>query len=132
MTKHKHISRVKTRNTDGWQVRLQRHKQPHSKFFPLKKHGSEQAALEAAIQYRDALLELAPPPLPAANVVNKSPDVGICYYKNEQVWRAQWVDKDGKRKGRQFSESKYGKLRARQLAQMARMRGIARLEQIYE
>lgn len=131
--KHKHISRVKTRNTDGWQVRLQRRKQAHSKFFPLKKFdGCEEKSLAAAIQYRDTLVELAPPPLPAANVVNKSPDVGICYYKTEKTWRAQWVDSDGKRVGRQFSENKYGKLRAKQMAQVARMRGVARLDQIYE
>lgn len=130
MPKHKHISRVKTGNTDGWQVRLRRQGQSHSKFFSLKKHGDEEAALAAAIQYRDALLEIAPPPAPSAAVVNKSADVGVRYYKQGDSWQAQWVGGDGKRKKRHFSVKKHGALRAKQLAQMARMRGIARLDQI--
>lgn len=132
MAKHKHISRVKTKNTDGWQVRLRRNNQAHSKFFPLRKFDSENAALEAAIQYRDALLAIAPPPLPGANIVSKSPDVGVRYYKQENSWQAQWVGPDGKRKSRRFSIKKHGSLRAKQLARIARMRGVARLDQIYE
>jgi hypothetical protein len=130
MTKHKHISRVKTANTDGWQVRLQRRKQSHSKFFPIRKYASEQAALEAAIRYRDTLVAMAPPPLPAANAVKMSGEAGLIYYKNEQSWQAQWVDGDGKRRSRRFSENKYGKLRAKLLAKDARMRGVARLDQV--
>lgn len=132
MKKQKHISRVKTGNTDGWQVRLMRHRQAHSKFFSLRKHDSEEAALAAAIQYRDALLEIAPPPAPSAATVSKSVDVGVRYDKKEDSWQAQWVNGEGKRTNRRFSVKKHGALRAKQMAQMARMRGIARLDQIFE
>ena len=59
--KHKHISRVVTGRTNGWQVRLMRNGIKHSKFFSIKRFGGIEEALTVAINYRDSLLSIAPP-----------------------------------------------------------------------
>lgn len=126
----KHISRVKTGKTNGWQVRLMREGKKHSKFFSLKRFGNEAEALQNAQTYRNSLLALAPPT--QQNKVDMSPDAGIRIEVagNYRAWVASWVDGNGKRRQRRFSIRKYGNLKAKQMARKARMLGVARLDQI--
>jgi len=71
----KHISRVETGRTNGWQVRLMRNRIKHSKFFSIKRFGDIDSALAAAVAYRDSLLSIAPPSRQGA--VDLSPDAGF-------------------------------------------------------
>ena len=49
----KGISRIDSRNTHGWFVRVYRDGKIHSKMFSDGVHGGRQTALERAIEYRD-------------------------------------------------------------------------------
>lgn len=124
---HKHISRVETGKTNGWQVRLMRNGIKHSKFFSIKRFGDADGALKASLAYRDSLLSLAPPK--AQNSVDLSPDAGLRLEVtgSYRAWVASWVNEDGVRKSRKFNIKKHGNLRAKQLARKARQMGVARL-----
>ena len=124
---HKHISRVETGRTNGWQVRLMRNGIKHSKFFSIKRFGGIDAALEASLAYRDSLLSLAPPK--AQNNVDLRPDAGLRLETtgSYRAWVASWVDENGVRRSRKFNIKKHGNLRAKQLARKARQLGVARL-----
>ncbi len=125
---HKHISRVETGKTNGWQVRLMRNKIKHSKFFSIKRFGDIDSALKAAIAYRDSLLSLAPPS--GQGAVDLSPDAGLRLEINGsyKAWAASWVDETGRRRARRFSVRKHGNLKAKQMARKARQMGVARLD----
>ncbi len=61
MTNNKHnISRIDTRATHGWQVRITRKSNPCSKFFADRQNGGQQEALQAAIAWRDEQLKSSP------------------------------------------------------------------------
>ena len=49
--------------THGWQVRIKRQKEQHTKYFSDKRHGGREEALEKAVAYRDELLEELPDPM---------------------------------------------------------------------
>lgn len=49
----KGISRIDSKHTHGWFVRISREGHIHSKMFSDGPHGGKQEALEAAIHYRD-------------------------------------------------------------------------------
>jgi len=125
----KNISRVKTGNTDGWQVRVSRNGIKHTKFFSIKRFGSEDLALTSAQQYRNSLLSISP--APNAGTIKMGRDDGITLYKTGtyRAWMAQWVDGNGKRCNRKFNIKTHGNLRAKQLARKARQMGVARLNQ---
>ena len=125
--KHKHISRVVTGRTNGWQVRLMRNGIKHSKFFSIKRFGGIEEALTVAINYRDSLLSIAPPS--ASGAVNLSADAGLRFETvgSYKAWVASWVDENGARKSRRFNIRKHGNLRAKQMARKARQLGVARL-----
>ena len=69
--KHHHITRIdiepsekypKRHPTHGWQVRVRREGNRLSKFFADARNDGSEGALEAALVYRDELLEGLPPP----------------------------------------------------------------------
>ena len=125
--KQKHISRVETGKTNGWQVRLMRNGIKHSKFFSIQRFGDIDSALAAAVAYRDSLLSIAPPS--ASGSVDLSPDAGIRVETvgSYKAWVASWMDETGTRRSRKFNIRKHGNLRAKQLARKARQMGVARL-----
>ena len=52
-TKIKGISRIDSKHTHGWFVRISREGKIHSKMFSDRPHGGKEEALQAAIRYRD-------------------------------------------------------------------------------
>lgn len=68
MTPSRHnISRIDTRATHGWQVRITRKSNPCSKFFADRQHGGGDEALQAAMAWRDEQLK-ASPKLPGRSI----------------------------------------------------------------
>ena len=112
----KHISRVKTGKTNGWQVRMMRENIKHSKFFSVKRFGGVAKALEAAKKYRNSLVKLAPPS--RQNAVDLSPNAGICLETcgSYKAWVASWVDETGTRRRKKFNVRKHGNLKAKMLS----------------
>ena len=120
------ISRIHYERSNGWQVRMCRQGESHSKFFSAKRFGGVETALQAALQYRDQLRKLAPKKARSANSVRLGRNDGISFNSKLQCWVAQWME-CGKRKSRKFSVRKYGHVRAEQMARKARMLGVAGL-----
>ncbi len=61
MNNDKHnISRIDTRATHGWQVRITRKSNPCSKFFADRQNGGQEEALLAAMAWRDEQLKSSP------------------------------------------------------------------------
>ncbi|MDZ4700014.1 MAG: hypothetical protein SH809_09945 [Rhodothermales bacterium] len=61
MNNHRHnISRIDTRATHGWQVRITRKSNPCSKFFADRQNGGQEEALQAAMNWRDEQLKTSP------------------------------------------------------------------------
>ncbi|MEZ4702717.1 MAG: hypothetical protein R2834_20455 [Rhodothermales bacterium] len=54
------ISRIDTRATHGWQVRITRKSNPCSKFFADRQNGGQDEALKAAMAWRDEQLKSSP------------------------------------------------------------------------
>jgi N-acyl-L-homoserine lactone synthetase len=54
------ISRIDTKTTSGWEVRLQRNGTKYQRFFGDPKHGGYQRALAASKRYRDAVNRIHP------------------------------------------------------------------------
>ncbi len=53
----KHISRIDSKNTHGWFVRLYQDGETHSKFFSDGVHGGREKALKVATKYRDQYIK---------------------------------------------------------------------------
>jgi hypothetical protein len=121
-----------------WKVVIRRRNVSSHKYFSDKLFGNKAAALQAAIAYRDKLLqeisgadyslwrrELKRP-------TNTSGIVGVARYvtpaeKNRAerpFWQAFWKDADGKRRSRSFSITLYGEDGARERACEARRKGL--------
>jgi hypothetical protein len=122
----KHITRVKVRKTNGWQVRLTRNGINHSKFFSVKRFGGVKKALHAAIKYRDSLISMAPP-VSSRIRTGLNDGIHIDARGSYRAWVAQWIDGDGNRKKKSFNIKKHGNLKAKTMARKARMLGVARL-----
>ncbi|MDX1420707.1 MAG: AP2 domain-containing protein [Rubricoccaceae bacterium] len=131
--KHHHITRIdiepsekypKRHPTHGWQVRVRRDGKRLSKFFADARHGDREGALEAAILYRDALLdELPAPDARPRKAWSNTGVVGLSVREKKEAKRdgaaggksyvqINWVDADGKRHGASFSVDKWGLRRA--------------------
>ncbi len=50
---HKSVSRIDSRNTHGWYVRVKFNRQNHTKFFTDNVHGGKDSALDAAVRWRN-------------------------------------------------------------------------------
>lgn len=119
-----HITRIdiepseaypKRHPTHGWQVRVRREGKRLSKFFADARHSSSDAALEAAIIYRDELLnELPPPDSRPRKAWSNTGVVGLSVREKKEdeegntVVQLNWVDSEGKRKGASYSVEKWG------------------------
>jgi hypothetical protein len=126
--KHHHITRIdiepsekypKRHPTHGWQVRVRRDGRRLSKFFADARHDGREGALEAALHYRDALLEELPAPgARPRKAWSNTGVVGLSVRekkeaKGEQVYvQINWIDGDGKRHGASYSVEKWGLRRA--------------------
>ncbi|MCH8030319.1 MAG: AP2 domain-containing protein [Bacteroidetes bacterium] len=121
--KHHHITRIdiepsekypKRHPTHGWQVRVRREGNRLSKFFADARNDGSVGALEAAIVYRDELLEGLPPPAAGPRKAwSNTGVVGLSVRDKEKgkgntVVQLNWVGADGKRKGASYSVEKWG------------------------
>lgn len=117
--------------THGWQVRLCRGGKRLSKFFSDRRCGGPDAALQAAITFRDQLLKRLPQPQRAgaagkltrrnvSGVVGVSRIVVRSGSASYEFWQATWSPSPGVRKRVKFSIRRYGDERAFELACEAR------------
>ncbi len=125
-----------------WKVAVKRQNVTKHKYFSDNGYGSKSLALEAAIAYRNALLQeisgvgylLWRRELKRPN--NTSGIVGVGRYvarsKKYQTgcpyWQASWRDADGKRHSRTFTINQYGEDGAKERACKARRKGLIELE----
>lgn len=119
--------------THGFQVRLQRRGVKYGKFFADRVHGQAQLALQAAREWRNALLEQI---TDRARICersqrNSSGVVGVSKItvvaangNSYQFWQATWSPAPGQRRCVKFSIKRYGHHRAFELAVEARTEGV--------
>lgn len=137
-----HPTGTKRASTNGWQVRLERGKQPYTQLFSDNKFASREEALEAAIKYRDELFEkLGKRKRARTSLIettmqanNTSGIIGVC--RTEQLerngrlsasWQTTFPSLQGKSICKKFSINKNGELNALKLAVETRMYGISEL-----
>ncbi|MFB6229544.1 MAG: AP2 domain-containing protein [Salinibacter sp.] len=60
MEKKKNLFRIDTGRTHGWQVRIIRNGERHTKLFSDKKYGGKESAYEKALAHRNEMLEELP------------------------------------------------------------------------
>ena len=142
---NKNISRVDTRATHGYQVRMRRRRVSFDKFFSDKKFGGKRKALLAARDYRDELaannrafsrketaaLKDAPASsgVPGVRLEEKTVVSGE-YETTYSFWVAQWSPEPGVRKTRRFSVDKHGDEGAFKKAVNARRRGVREMVEL--
>ncbi len=105
--------------THGWQVRARRGGTRETKFFADARHGSPDAALDAALDFRDRLLASLPP---AEAVPRKAWSntgvVGLSVREKDDGERVRlyvqlnWIDAGGTRRASSYSVGKWGLRRA--------------------
>lgn len=105
--------------THGWQVRARRDGKRLSKFFADAKHDGREAALEAAMTYRDRLLSSLPDePSKPRKAWSNTGVVGLSVREKEESTRAKlyvqlnWINATGKRRAASYSVEKWGLRRA--------------------
>lgn len=105
--------------THGWQVRIRRDGNRLSKFFADARHDGREEALEAAMRYRDALLEKLPAPDGRPRRAWSNTGVaGLSVREKKEAnggktyVQLNWVDEAGKRHGASYSVEKWGLRRA--------------------
>lgn len=127
--KHHHITRIdiepsekypRRHPTHGWQVRVRRDGRRLSKFFADARHGGRDGALEAAMDYRDRLLDQLPEPdARPRKAWSNTGVVGLSVREKQEAGgegkvyvQLNWIDADGKRRGASYSVEKWGLRRA--------------------
>ena len=105
--------------THGWQVRARRDGKRLSKFFADAKHDGKEAALEAAMTYRDRLLASLPDePTKPRKAWSNTGVVGLSVREKEDGTRSKlyvqlnWINAVGKRRAASYSVEKWGLRRA--------------------
>ena len=130
MTKPQSIYRVqKPDSTSGsWYVQVRINSRVQSKSFADSKHGGNEKALEAAIEYRNVLFEslgisarLKKPanPYPGVSRTESAREQGK-YQRVDAYWQAYWIDATGKQQTQRFSVRQLGEEGARSAAIKAR------------
>lgn len=128
-TKHKNITRVDqpSKNTHGYNVRIQWKGQLHTKFFSDNVCGDRLAALHDAIQWRDTTERAIGKPHTSRQVVglsarNKTGVIGVRRRKrgNTEVYEATWITDEGKVGRTTYSIARHGERKAFRLAVKAR------------
>lgn len=122
------IFRIDTGNTHGWQVRVQRRRKLHSRFFSDGRFTSVDESRSAAERYRDELLERVGRAEPAVGHLHTArakrkawealtrtgiEGLGVTWQqeKSGQLYayvQAHWVDTAGRRRASKRSVSKHG------------------------
>ncbi|HEX8299323.1 MAG TPA: hypothetical protein VF594_09210 [Rubricoccaceae bacterium] len=104
--------------THGWQVRARRGGTRESKFFADARHGSSDAALAAALDYRDRLLASLPAPEVPRKAWSNTGVVGLSVREKDESGRSRlyvqlnWIDLGGTRRASSYSVDKWGLRRA--------------------
>ena len=138
----RNVSRVDSGRSHGWLVRVQRDGRIHQRFFGDGKHGSREAALDAARAWRDEQRQRLGPTSygDAAHLhthearernrrsVSRTGVTGIGFqvreFRNERVpyVTAYWLDEGGRRRPTSFSVQENGLVDALRLAAEVRAR----------
>ena len=128
-TKHKNVTRVDqpSKNTHGFNVRIQWKGQLHTKFFSDNVCGDRLSALHDAIQWRDATEKSIGKPHTTRQVIglssrNKTGVIGVRRRKrgNTEVYEATWITDEGKVGRTTYSIARHGERKAFKLAVKAR------------
>lgn len=126
--RHKGVSRIDSKNTHGWFVRVYNRDVTHSKLFSDKKYGGREEALHLALEYRDELEAQVRANSPGRRVVqrdkrNKSGVIGVCRTRKRnrngtysECYSVSWSPEVNIKKCRTFSIQKYGEEEAFRLA----------------
>jgi hypothetical protein len=110
-------------STHGWQVRVKRHNDQHTKYFSDKKFDGKEKALETAVEYRDELIEKLPPPQDpvrkSALARSKTGVIGLNFCHKDDgsgtlkpYVQISWLLEDGARRSAAFSVNKWNLRRA--------------------
>jgi hypothetical protein len=122
------IFRIDTGNTHGWQVRVQRNKKLHSRFFSDSRFPSRDSSRLAAELFRDELLSRVGHPQPSVGHLHTArakrrawealtrtgiEGLGVTWQQEKSGQRypyvqAHWVDTEGTRRASKRSVEKYG------------------------
>ena len=126
--KHKGISRIDSKDTHGWFVRVYNETITYSKLFSDLKCGGREIALTKAIAFRDDLIQEIGKTYPARRIVrrdkrNKSGVIGVCRTRKKnrngtysEYFSVSWSPEYGSHKCRMFSINKHGEAKAFKLA----------------
>jgi hypothetical protein len=102
------------RNTHGWQVRVSRQNQRHTKFFSDSLFAGRDGAYTAAEQYRDQLIDELPEPLSGAQIAAQVrstsgvPGIRLSFSDGIPRIEADLLTPAGVRRVRSFSVRKWG------------------------
>jgi hypothetical protein len=131
---------AKRSHTRGWFVTLMRKGRTYSRHFSDQVYGGRGAALDAALRYRDQVIEEHPPmsrrayaQIPRSD--NRSGVRGVYrvaiprpykdrHYPTVWYWAALWSPQPGVHKRKSFSVKKYGEVGAFRRALAARRKGL--------
>ncbi|MBC8164043.1 MAG: AP2 domain-containing protein [Roseiflexaceae bacterium] len=128
-TKHKNITRVDqpSKNTHGYNVRIQWKGQLYTKFFSDNVCGDRLSALHDAIEWRDSTEKVIGKPHTSRQVVglsarNKTGVIGVRRRKrgSTEVYEATWITDEGKVGRTTYSIARHGERKAFKLAVKAR------------
>ncbi|MFW5955262.1 MAG: hypothetical protein ACOCSK_00800 [Rhodothermales bacterium] len=114
MSRPTNVVRIDTYNTHGWQVRITRHRNRHTKFFSDARYGDSDGALLAAQEYRDEMLKELPAPLPGTRIAAEArstsgvPGVRLNVETNGARIEADAVIDGGQRRVKTFSLRRWG------------------------
>ena len=109
--------------THGWQVRVKRHNEQHTKYFSDKKFGGKEKALEKSVEYRDELLKELPAPQDpvrkSALARSKTGVIGLNFCHKDDgsgtlkpYVQISWLKENGQRRSAAFSVNKWNLRRA--------------------
>lgn len=114
MSRPSNVVRIDTYNTHGWQVRITRHRNRHTKFFSDARYDGSDGALRAAEIYRDEKLLELPAPLPGTRIAAEArstsgvPGIRLNIEGNGARVEADAVLSDGERRVKTFSLRRWG------------------------
>ena len=114
MSRPTNVVRIDTYNTHGWQVRITRHRNRHTKFFSDARYGNSEKAFEAAEAYRDEKLQELPEPLPGTRMAAQArstsgvPGVRLNIEHGGARIEADAIVEDGKRRVKTYSLRRWG------------------------
>ncbi len=122
------ISRLDSKDTHGWFVRIYNDSETYSKLFSDRKFGGREVSLQKALEYRNDLIQRIGKTYPARRVVNKDSRnktgvIGVCRTRKRnrngvysEYFSVSWSPKYRSHRCRMFSVNKYGEQKAFQLA----------------